>query len=465
MAFLFFHMYTDKDFARIRGEEEKAEWGRTPFRRDYGRLLHSPSFRRLQGKTQLLPGSESDFFRNRLTHSLEVAQIAKGIAQMLNAKDNALDRNGKRIRIDEDLVEFAGLAHDLGHPPFGHNGERALDACMKQYGGFEGNAQTLRILTKVERKVYAEHLDPSLVHGIDAEGKDARLGLNLTYRSLAAILKYNKEIPLRRSSKAKLVKGYYASEADIVRKIESHVAPGHRGEFKTLECRIMDIADDIAYSTYDLEDAMKAGFTSPLDLVTRANHSQFLAQLKEKILPVIPDVTQDEILEALASTVGYTLPKKVRQPDSGIVDFKISRLVAENSHVRTKFSSSLVHEFMLGVSIEPTKNMALAQLKVQRDILLKVEALKHFTYLSLIMSPRLKVVEHRGGEIITKLFQTLSTTHSLLPQDVRTVVDLLQDENEKMRVICDFVAGMTDRYAVDLYNRLFGNAASLFAPI
>lgn len=336
---------------------------------------------------------------------------------------------------------------------------------MKRHGGFEGNAQTLRILTKVERKVYADALDPSFVHGIDEGGRDARLGLNLTYRSLAAILKYNNRIPLRRDAKADIAKGYYASEADIVRKIKSHVAPGHKGEFKTLECRIMDIADDIAYSTYDLEDAMKAGFTSPIDLVSRADDASFLSELRKKIAPVISDVTEKEILEALASTVGYKLPKKGKKFDSAIVDFKISRLAAENSHLRTKLSSSLVHEFMMGISVEPAENLAMARLNVERDILLKIEALKHFTYLSLIISPRLKVVEHRGGEIVTKLFQTLSTTHNLLPQDVRTMVDLLQDDNEKMRVICDFVAGMTDRYAVDLYNRLFGSAASLFVPL
>lgn len=121
---------------------------RSPYRRDYARLIHSPSFRRLQGKTQLYPGHESDFFRNRLTHSLEVAQIAKGIALRLNFEEPFLQANP----IDCDLVEFAALAHDLGHPPFGHNGERALDDCMKQWGGFEGNAQTLRILTVMEKK-------------------------------------------------------------------------------------------------------------------------------------------------------------------------------------------------------------------------------------------------------------------------------------------------------------------------
>jgi len=125
------------------------EVGRSAFRRDYGRLLHSPAFRRLQGKTQLFPGHESDFFRNRLTHSLEVAQVAKGIASQINDSEPTFQKDP----IDTDLVEFAALAHDLGHPPFGHNGEAALDDCMKEFGGFEGNAQTLRLLAAVEKKV------------------------------------------------------------------------------------------------------------------------------------------------------------------------------------------------------------------------------------------------------------------------------------------------------------------------
>lgn len=452
-------MYTNKDTLRIRWEEEKQGLGRTPFRRDYGRLLHSPSFRRLQGKTQLFPGSESDFFRNRLTHSLEVAQIAKGIAQYLNATE---DRLKGANAIDVDLVEFAGLAHDLGHPPFGHNGERALDQCMREFGGFEGNAQTLRILTKVERKVYAEKLDKGCVHGIGLDGKDERLGLNLTYRSLAAILKYDHEIPKSRTAEARLTKGYYSSEADVVAAIKAHVAPGHKGEFKTLECRIMDIADDIAYSTYDVEDAMKAGFTSPLDIVSRASHPSFLGKLKEKVEVTVPGVTEDEILEALMDAVGHD---PVR---TDILDvYQESSLTAENSHARTGFSSALVHQFMMGISLSPADNLAQASVEVRRDTLLKIEALKHLSYLSLIMSPRLKVVEHRGGDIVKQLFSALSSPdgNHLLPKDVRIVVDSLKDGSDKKRVICDFVAGMTDRYAVDFYNRLFGNAASLFVPI
>ncbi len=136
-------LYLKSDYDRIVkiGEEPH----RSAFRRDNGRLIHSAVFRRLQGKTQLFPNYESDFFRNRLTHSIEVAQIAKGITEQINSSEEYF----KQHPINTDLVETAALAHDLGHPPFGHNGEKALDHVMKPYGGFEGNAQTLRILTKL----------------------------------------------------------------------------------------------------------------------------------------------------------------------------------------------------------------------------------------------------------------------------------------------------------------------------
>src|SRR5262249_18001559 len=146
------------------------------------RLTHSPAFRRLQGKTQLFPGIESDYFRNRLTHSLEVGQIAKSIAIRLNALVPELSK----APINPDLVEFAGWCHDLGHPPFGHQGEIALDDMMLTEGGFEGNAQTLRIIGRLEKRQHScDH--PS---GIASSGNDSRPGLNLTARSIAAVLKY-----------------------------------------------------------------------------------------------------------------------------------------------------------------------------------------------------------------------------------------------------------------------------------
>ena len=179
-------LYRDADRAREYPTESKVSY-RSPFRRDYARLLHCPAFRRLQGKTQLFPGAESDFFRNRLTHSLEVAQIAKSIALRINSRHAYFVDNP----IDLDLIETAALAHDLGHPPFGHNGERALDECMRKKGGFEGNAQTLRILARLEKK----ELDLEEAEETP-KSEDRRVGLNLTYRTLAAVLKYDKCIPI-----------------------------------------------------------------------------------------------------------------------------------------------------------------------------------------------------------------------------------------------------------------------------
>lgn len=457
-SFLFSIMYKKNDYLRERQELEQSKNGRSPFRRDYARLLHSPSFRRLQGKTQLFPSNESDFVRNRLTHSLEVAQITKGLAESFNSKKNI------KYKIDLDLVEFAGLAHDLGHPPFGHNGEKALDECMKHFGGFEGNAQTLRILTRIERKIFADGLNQQFVHGISEDAEDKRLGLNLTYRALASILKYDEEIPILRDSDSKIVKGYYASESEIVKNIKQSVAgKNFQGKFKTIECQLMDIADDIAYSTYDFEDSMKAGFTSPLEVISWASTPSYMEKLKEKIQNEIPEVSEDDILNALIDTIGSTL----RNNDS-LTTYQESKLIAENSYLRTKLTSELVHKFMSGVSIKINEEIpALSKVIVSKKIKLQIEVLKHINYLMMIMSPRLKVVEFRGGEIVKTIFQILSSKEGkhLLPKDVRIIHDCLKTEIERKRTICDFVAGMTDRYAVDFYSRLKGNASSMFVPL
>ena len=217
------------DEKRVVKASVKAGDARNAYRRDSARLIHSPCFRRLQGKTQLFPSGEDDFFRNRLTHSLEVAQIATGIALNLNKSQPQL----RQQPIDVDLVHFAALAHDLGHPPFGHDGERTLDQLMKKNGGFEGNAQTIRILTRLEKK----EIDSS---PITAHGKDIRAGLDLTFRSIASVLKYDKEIPIKRNKISGVVKGYYKSEAPLINEIKSAIAPrSPKGKFKTIECSII----------------------------------------------------------------------------------------------------------------------------------------------------------------------------------------------------------------------------------
>jgi dGTPase len=281
---------------------------RTPWRRDYGRLIHSASFRRLQGKTQLFPGRESDFFRNRLTHSLEVAQIAKSIAIKINCD---LKSAGEKYKIEPDVVELAGMAHDLGHPPFGHFGEEVLDKKMFNYGGFEGNAQTLRLITKIEKK---HRIDGNGYLGINSTGEDKRVGLNLTARTIASILKYDRQIPARAGKKGRTepVKGYYCSEKGVVEWIKEMVCKRKRysGKFKTIECQIMEIADDIAYSTYDLEDSFKAGFLEPIDLLCAS--PEVLENVAKKVnsnisTAVSPVDVRDEIAN---SSICLSYPKE-----------------------------------------------------------------------------------------------------------------------------------------------------------
>jgi dGTPase len=218
---------------------------------------------------------------------LEVAQIAKSIALKIN-KEYLTNDNP----IDLDVVEFAGLAHDLGHPPFGHNGEKALDECMRGVdGGFEGNAQTLRIISKIEKKVLKKGWPGDSKPQPVLDGKDNRCGLNLTARTLASILKYSDLIPERNNDRKKykneVMKGYYFSDRELVAFIiksvtgvEEKSLPKNK-KFKTVECQIMDIADDIAYSTYDLEDAFKVGFLNPLSFV--ASDDDFYEEIASEI--------------------------------------------------------------------------------------------------------------------------------------------------------------------------------------
>ncbi|MEP7457521.1 anti-phage deoxyguanosine triphosphatase [Phyllobacterium sp. SB3] len=469
-------MYSDDDRQRQNGESDKSDPWRPPFVRDFGRIIHSASFRRLQGKTQVFPGHESDFFRNRLTHSLEVAQIAEGIADRLNevyAKDLSNEK------IDSRLCAAAGLVHDIGHPPFGHNGERALDVKMREYGGFEGNAQTLRILSRLEKKArYDEPVDG-----------DRRAGLNLCFRTLAAILKYDTEIPIERSEAKKPQKGYYSSEATIVADIKYKVLAGKPlpdgTKFKTVECAIMDIADDIAYSVYDLEDSLKAGFLTPASILATDD------ELLKRVAEVVTEQLKDEIGETVSmSKVQATFvaifsdiftSEEPKTPDAGeerqqddIINFikamRASRDLNMDAGKRVELSSELVHEFINDVELTINEEFpALSRVNLVKETRIKVEILKQYTYLSTIYSNRVKLGEYRGTELVQDIFKALEKDngHLLMPDDVRKQVqDAGEDKALKARHICDFVAGMTDRYAIEFWARLRSDSAeSIFKPI
>ena len=454
-------LYTASDRTREVAVEGKGAY-RSAFRRDYARLLHCPSFRRLQGKTQLFPSVEHDFFRNRLTHSLEVAQIAKSIGLRLNHRHSYFVDNP----IDLDLVETGALAHDLGHPPFGHDGEQALDDCMKERGGFEGNAQSLRILARLAKK------EPQ-----------PDVGLNLTYRTLAATLKYDNPIPIRRKSNDGLVKGFYLSEQDLVAKIKRSVlgVDAETGRpLKTIECQIMDLADDIAYSTYDLEDALKAGFVTPTEMILAATERDILKQLEIK-----PKVDRRAIFEHLMDIwLKPAFDPKSLQIDTEELDVQkgehVALLVAaveynerqlkDDGAARTRLTSHLVNECIEATEvpkIDP-EFPALSELQLDEHLETRIAIVKRLTHALVIQSPNLKTVEYRGYDLVKDIFDALSKDdgHMLLPDDYRKRVTATTDELERDRAICDFIAGMTDRYAVEFHERLHsGSAQTIFKPL
>ena len=316
-------LYTDGDEKRRSDKKPSTlplEHHRTAWRRDYGRLVHSAPFRRLQGKAQLLPGYESDYFRNRLTHSIAVAEVAKTIATRINKtplsliannwqtlvkgkskwEKEALDCYFALNKIQHDIVEISSLAHDLGHPPFGHNGEEGLHEAIKEASAnklfFEGNAQTLRIITRqsFRSQDFTDDKEDELFPlGISDGGKDLRYGLNLTNRSIASILKYDQQPETIKGNPARNCKGYYKTEQEIVEEIKKNILNGLgsnleefykwekeikskkeegkensvKSAFKTIECSIMDLADDIAYTVHDLDDAFKARLIKPSEFI------------------------------------------------------------------------------------------------------------------------------------------------------------------------------------------------------
>ena len=458
-------LYSETDWQRLVDDTVKRGDGyRSPARKDYARLLHSACWRRMQGKTQLFPGLDSEFFRNRLTHSLEVAQIAKSIALKINAEGALRGTDSEPWLIDVDLVEFAGLAHDLGHPPFGHEGEHALDIEMKDCGGFEGNAQTLRILSVLEEKVRARM----------SEGTEpVSFGLNLTLRSLAAVLKYDKPIPLTRVEAKDPVKGYYEDQRELVDAIKEGISRTDAlppTGFKTIECLIMDVADDIAYSTYDFEDAMKVGFRSPIDLMSQPKElmarvlESTNANLVREGIAKIDEIEANQILsqivaysglfDALPSVEGpQTVPETVAAAKA---INEASGAIAQLNSLRTSFTSALVGMFVDAIKVEANQeNPPLSRAYLDPPVRKMVELLKHLNFETVIRSHRLRIVAHRGREIVRAIFQAIKENCDLLPDPVLEQYSKLEKNSPAaMRCICDYVASLTDREAVDFYARL-----------
>lgn len=471
---------------------DKSEY-RSQFRRDLARIIHSHGFRRLVGKTQLFPNGESDFFRNRLTHSLEVAQIAKSIALKIN------NLPGNHPKLDLDIVELAGLAHDLGHPPFGHQGEKVLAECMKNYGGFEGNAQTLRLLAKIEKKIINSEKGLLAQGGFDAEGNDMRGGLNLTFRAMASILKYDTDIGEEHAKPEnkhkKVIKGYYSSERKLVDKIKEKVANNRPyAKFKTIECQIMDIADDIAYSSYDLEDAFKAGFMSPIDMLVQK--PAFYDEISHEVNEALTRndhadksfvVNSDKIKDILSDLCKFmfNLPlawvEKLNSKELSGEEYtflsnqyttRYNQLIAQNGYTRGHFFSQLVKHSINAVHFELNEEAPpFSKVWLNTSDLVRIEILKRIAFKTQILSPKLQAQELRGKTIVREIFKFLTPNGNgdqppeLLPEDFKTLYRQSKEKSHQYRTICDYIACMTDRYAIEFYGRITSERpSSIFKP-
>jgi dGTPase len=339
---------------------------RTAFQRDRDRVLHTTAFRRLEYKTQVFINHEGDYYRTRLTHTLEVAQIGRSVARALGA--------------NEDLVEAICLAHDLGHPPFGHSGEVALSKVMKDHGGFDHNKQSLRILTKLEQRY------------------PAFPGLNLTWEMREGIVKHESE--------------YDVSDA-------SDYNPDLRGH---LEAQIANAADELAYTAHDLDDGLRSGMVTP-NLLEGISLWEILASQVSWRGPELSDLTRYSIIREL---IGLEVTDLVRTTDMTI----------RQSGVR---------------SVQELQSLPYNVIGFSEEMHHRNRQLKDFLYAKLYRHYRVMRMAVKAERIISDLFQAYLTEPAILPPHVQGLIE----ERGRERTVCDHIAGMTDRYAIEEYQKLF----------
>lgn len=398
--------YKSTDLERFVLEPAKRS-GRTEFMRDRARLIHSAALRRLAAKTQVAVPWENDFQRTRLSHSLECAQIGREFGASLGA--------------DPDLIDTACLAHDLGHPPFGHNGELALAEIAKDIGGFEGNAQTFRILTRIEAKTYVD---------------DRSVGLNLTRASLDSCSKY----PWDRKVNSKKF-GVYDDDKEIFNWVRQGAPNGKR----TFEAQIMDWSDDVSYSVHDFEDAIVANQISVSEL------NRDLKEIYQNLIKnFLSEVTESEAEAALKRLQALSCwPTEFGGQHRDLAKLKDS-------------TSQLIGRFILEAEIATRAKHGAgsltrfdADLEIPRDQLIEVSLLKAISSFYLIESPTAAPRYAKQREVIQVL---VSEIRKAAP-DVLDPIYLddwakAGSENEKLRVVIDQVASLTDPAAYALYSRL-----------
>lgn len=424
--------YSSVDVARQVMEGEKSAH-RSPFARDRARVVHSSALRRLAARTQVLGPSADDFVRNRLTHSLEVAQVGRELGQALGA--------------DPDVVDAACLSHDIGHPPFGHDGETALDEVAESCGGFEANAQTLRLLTRLEAKT--AHPD----------GRPA--GLNLTRASLDAATKY----PWTRAdaeraatgrptgaARAHLKFGVYADDAPVFRWLRD----GRPGVVRCIEAQVMDFADDVAYSVHDVEDAVVGG---ALDLRVLTDPAVLLELAAVCRARYVADVTDAELAAARDDLTGPAwwprLPYDgTRRALAGLKDVT-SRLVGRFTGAALDATGAAVDA--TGAALPVTRYAA--DLVVPRETAVAIALLKSLAARFVMDAPEHVARRERQREVLLGLCGALSAGEpDLLEPPFAADLAAAPDDGARLRVVVDQVASLTDVSALVWHGRLLGGA-------
>lgn len=394
---------------------------RSAFQVDRDRVLHTPAFRSLQSKTQVFWSGEYDFYRTRLTHSLEVAQIGRSICHWLAHSSEALSED---FHIDPDLVEVVCLSHDLGHPPFGHAGERSLNQLMREHGGFEGNAQTLRLLTDRIFSVKKSGMNPTRAF-LDGVLKYKSLWSELRRVNGSGTAPHNHFIYDEQCGPLDWVMGGIDFPLEMV--------PGPaRDGFKSIECQVMDWADDTAYSLNDLADSVRAGFLT----VTRVE--QWAEQAGE---PCEEGSPLGDLIEAIRG--GRMEPFAGKRIGRYIRACRLFEDSNGMSHMTNRYRF---------------------RLDVDEAIRQESKVFKRLAYEMVFLSPELNQLEYKGNHMLERLWEVLYARYveggeaqafQILPQAEGRELEAAQDVGTRTRLLCDFLASMTDGSAVRMYKRLY----------
>jgi dGTPase len=373
-----------EDAAHSRGRlhSEAESRTRNPFARDRDRIIHSTAFRRLKEKTQVFVAHEGDYYRTRLTHSLEVAQIARSIARALG--------------LDDDLAETVALAHDLGHPPFGHAGEDALASCMKDYGGFDHNVQTFRVVTELELRY------------------PAFPGLNLTWETLEGIIKHNGPVSQKLREPAWAAIEAYDQRQDLL-----------LSTYASAEAQVAALADDIAYNNHDVDDGVRSGLFGLADLADTPLIGPALRSARDD-WPGIDDRMLR--LEAVRRMIGVM----------------VEDVMAETARRAA--------EMKLGCA-EDVRHQRRAVAAFSRTMLEDLGGLRAFLYTRMYRHYRVNRSRSAAKRKLVALFRLFMTEPDVLPPEWGDPAGAA-DEHGRARLVCDYIAGMTDRYALEEHRRL-----------